>query len=129
MSLFVLTTFFSICFSLTAKKANSFLQSTNEPTPATKVTAIRIAVPSIQAKTIVVYFILRPKISFKKSLKLTQPSSLRVGNAHVDNDREATGNHKYPEHELLQSLPDFGPETLCLWLLHLVAAEVFATFG
>jgi hypothetical protein len=46
----VLTTFFSICFSLTAKNANSFLQSTNEPTPDTNMTAIRIAVPSIQAK-------------------------------------------------------------------------------
>ena len=130
MSNLVLTTFFSIYFSLTSKKANSFLQSTNEPTPATNVTAIRIAVPSIQAKKIVVYFILNPKqISLQKSPKLTQLSSLRVRNEHVDDDREAAGNHKYPEHELLQCLPDLGPETLCLWLLHLIAAEVFATFG
>jgi hypothetical protein len=61
MSWLVLTTFFSICFSLTAKKATSFLQSTNEPTPDTNITATRIAVPSIQAKTIVVKFYFAPK--------------------------------------------------------------------
>jgi len=65
----VLTTFFSIYFSLTIKKATSFLQSTNEPTPDTNITATRIAVPSIQAKIIAIKFYLPSRTNLtQKSL-------------------------------------------------------------